>query len=414
MAIGATLVIARAQPGGFTLEQAQATLPALAKQTMRIGINALPLSRVRAGAARVVWSVLEELHKNDPEDCYYLYSDRDFDLPCEGDRWQKRIWSPLRFLPGTLWLQTVGRRMIIRDRLDLFWGSNNLLPLGLPSELGKVVSIYDLILPLYSKYADPLSRSMHWLFAERSARQADRIIADSESTARDLQRIYGIAESKIEVIHLGVGPSFKPQNSVAAAEYVASKYRASKDYILTVGTLGPHKNLITLVRAMKVLRDRGALSFQLLVVGSEGRKKSQVLEVIRTFGLTDNNIRFLGFVPDEDLPALYSGSSLFVLPSLYEGFGLPLAEAMACGVPVIASNTSSIPEVVGDAGLLVPPTEPEAFAEAIRRVRSDEGLRRAMVEKGLMQAAGFRWDTAARQTLECMRNVVRQKHLQRQ
>jgi len=380
---------------------------------MRIGINALPLSRVRAGAARVVWSILEELHENDPENSYYLYSDRDFELPWEGARWQKKIWSPLRFLPGTLWLQTVGRRMIIRDRLDLFWGSNNLLPLGLPRELAKVVSIYDLILPLYAKYADPLSRSMHWLFAARSARQADRIIADSHSTARDLHRIYGISESKIEVIHLGVSPAFKPQDPRAAAEYVARQYKTSKDYILTVGTLGPHKNLITLVKAMKAVRDRGALSFELLVVGAKGRKKSQVLEVIRTSGLTDNDIRFLGFVPDEDLPMLYSGSSLFVLPSLYEGFGLPLAEAMACGVPVIASNTSSIPEVAGDAGLLVPPTEPEAFAEAILRVRSDQALRKAMIEKGLKQAGSFRWDKAARQTLECMRNVVRQKHLER-
>ena len=381
---------------------------------MRIGINALPLSRVRAGAARVVWSVLEELHKTDSENCYYLYSDRDFELPWEGERWQKRIRSPLRFLPGTLWLQTVGRRMIIRDRLDLFWGSNNLLPLGLPPELGKVVSIYDLILPIYSKNADLLSRTMHWLFAERSARQADRIIADSQSTARDLERIYGISESKIEVIHLGVSPAFKPQDPRAAAEYVADRYKTSKDYILTVGTLGPHKNLITLVKTMKVVRDRGAPSFQLLVVGAEGRKKSQVLEVIRSSSLTENDIRFLGFVPDEDLPILYSGSSLFVLPSLYEGFGLPLAEAMACGVPVIASDTSSIPEVAGDAGLLVPPTEPVAFAEAILRVRSDEALRRAMIEKGLKQAAGFRWDKAARQILECMRNVVRQKHFERQ
>ena len=381
---------------------------------MRIGINALPLSRVRAGAARVVWSVLEELHENHSENSYYLYSDRDFELPWEGERWQKRIWSPLRFLPGTLWLQTVGRRMVIRDRLDLFWGSNNLLPLGLPPELGKVVSIYDLILPLYAKHADPLSRSMHWLFAERSARQADRIITDSHSTARDLHRIYGIPESKMEVIHLGVSPVFKPQDPLAAAGYVAGKYGASKDYVLTVGTLGPHKNLVTLVKTLKVLRERGALSFELLVAGAKGRKKSEVLEVMRSSSLTDNQIRFLGFVPDEDLPRLYSGSSLFVLPSLYEGFGLPLAEAMACGVPVIASNTSSIPEVVGDAGLLVPPTEPEAFAEAILRVRSDEGLRSAMIEKGLKRAASFRWDKAAREMLECMRDVVREKRWQRQ
>ena len=380
---------------------------------MRIGINALPLSRVRAGAALVILRIIEEICEVEPENYYYLYSDRDFELPCKGDRWRKRVWSPLPLLPGTLWLQTVGRRMIIHDRLDLFWGTNNLLPLGLPSGLAKVVSIHDLILPLFSKYADPLSRSMHWLFGERSAREADKIIADSQATAQDLKRIYGIPDTKIEVIYPGVGPSFKPQNPGVAAEYVANKYGASKDYILSVGTLGPHKNQLALIKTLKILHDRGALSFQLLVVGAKGRKKAQLLEVIRSSGLAGKDILFLGYVPDEDLPTLYSGSSLFVFPSLYEGFGLPLVEAMACGVPVVASNTSSIPEVVGDAGLLVPPTQPEAFAEAILRVRGDKGLRSAMIEKGLMQAAGFRWDTSAHHLLACMHSVVTRKHTER-
>jgi glycosyltransferase involved in cell wall biosynthesis len=250
---------------------------------------------------------------------------------------------------------------------------------------------------------------MYWLFFGRSTRQADRIIVCSQSTARDLKRIYGIPESKIEVIHLGVNPAFEAQDSRAATEHIENKYGVAKDYVLTVATAGPHKNLITLVEAMKVLRERGALSFQLLVAGAHGRKNSPVLEALRSSGLDDHGVRFLGYVPDEDLPMLYSGSNLFVFPSLYEGFGLPLVEAMACGVPVIASDTSSIPEVVGDAGLLVPPTQPEAFADAILRVRSDENLRKAMVEKGLKQAAGFRWDKTARHHLDCLRKAVSAK-----
>ena len=357
--------------------------------------------------------VLEELRDIESDNCYYLYSDRDFELPCEGDRWRKRVWSPLPLLPGTLWLQTIGRRMIIHDRLDVFWGTNNLLPLGLPAKLAKVVSIHDLILPLYSKQADPLNRCMYWLFAERSARQADRIIAVSQSTARDLQRIYGIPESKIEVIHHGVDSAFKPQEPRMASEFVANKYGASKDYVLAVGALGLHKNLVTLVQAMKALRARGEISFQLLVVGAQDRKNSQVLELLRSSSPSDKDIRFLGYVPDEDLPTLYAGSSLFVFPSLYEGFGLPLVEAMACGVPVVASNTSSIPEVVGDAGLLVPPTQPEAFAEAILRVRGDKDLRKAMIEMGLMRAAGFRWNASARRYLACMQSVVARKQSER-
>jgi glycosyltransferase involved in cell wall biosynthesis len=376
---------------------------------MRIGLNALPLSRIRAGTARTIRSVIEELREIDSENCYYLYSDRDFELPWEGDRWRKRICSPLPLLPGTLWLQTVARQMIIRDRLDVFWGTVDLLPLGLPPAIAKVLTVHDLTWPLYSKIAGLFHRCMFWLFFERSTQQADRIIAVSQSTARDLERVFAVPESKIEVIHLGVSPAFGPQDPRAAAEYVANKYGVSRDYVLTVGTVVPHKNLITLVEAMKILRARGELSFQLLVVGAKGQRNPRVLEAIRSSSLTGADIRFLGYVPEEDLPMLYSASCSFVLPSLYEGFGLPLVEAMACGVPVIASNTSSFPEVVGDAALLVPPTQPEAFAEAIQRVRSDETLRRTMIEKGLSRAASFRWDKAARQHLECMRNLVTAK-----
>jgi glycosyltransferase involved in cell wall biosynthesis len=377
---------------------------------MRIGINAVPLSRVRAGAARMIRSVIEQWREIDRENCYYLYSDRNFELPWVDDRWRKRIRSPIPLLPGTLWLQTVGRRMILRDRLDVFWGTNNMLPLGLPSQIAKVVTIHDLIWLFHPETADPFSRCMYWLFAERSARQADRIIAVSQSTARDLERVWKVPESRIEVVHHGVGPAYRPQDRRAAAEHVASKYGVSKDYIMTVGTVVPHKNLVTLVEAMRILRTRGELSFQLLVVGAKGWKSSKLLAAVQGAGLTDRHIRFLGFAPEEDLPMLYSGSSSFVFPSLYEGFGLPLVEAMACGVPIVASDASSIPEVVGDAALFVPPTQPEALAEAILRVRSDDDLRRTMTEKGLCRATCFCWEKAARQLLECLRNVVTEKH----
>jgi glycosyltransferase involved in cell wall biosynthesis len=361
----------------------------------------------------MIRSVIEQWREIDSENRYFLYSDRDFELPLEGDRWRKRIRSPVPLLPGTLWLQTVGRRMILRDRLDIFWGTFNMLPLGLPSGVAKVVTIHDLIWPLYRETVDPFSRCMYWLFVERSTRQADRVIADSRSTGRDLQRVFEVPGSKIEVIHLGVGPTYRPHEPRAAAEHVASKYGVSKDYVLTVGTVVPHKNLTTLVEAMKILRARGELFFQLLVVGAKGWKNARLREAIRSSSLTDEDIRFLGFVPEEDLPVLYSGACSFAFPSLYEGFGLPLLEAMACGVPIVASNTSSIPEVVGDAALLVPPTQPEAFAEAILRVRNDKDLRRTTIEKGLGRAACFRWDKAACQLLECMRNVVAKKHPKR-
>jgi glycosyltransferase involved in cell wall biosynthesis len=254
----------------------------------------------------------------------------------------------------------------------------------------------------------------HRLLVWPSVQKADRIVAVSEATAQDLQRISDVSGSRIEVIHNGVDPAYKPQDSGRAAEYVAGKYGVSKDYVLAVGTVQPRKNLATLVEAWKILRDRTKDQFQLVVAGARGWKNTQLDETIRRLGLTGNEIRFLGVVPEEDLPVLYSGSGVFVFPSLYEGFGLPLAEAMACGVPVVASNTSSVPEVVGEAALLVSPTEPEAFAEAILRVRGDDSLRKAMIEKGLSRAACFSWGRAAAQLLECMERVVAGKNSARQ
>jgi glycosyltransferase involved in cell wall biosynthesis len=357
--------------------------------------------------------VIQELSAIDSENRYFLYSDRDFELPWEGDRWRKRISSPLPLLPGTLWVQTVGRRMILRDRLDVFWGTVDLLPLGLPSAVAKVLTVHDLTWPLHPEIVDLFGRCMFRLFLERSIRQADELIAVSQSTAQDLQRVFEVPDSKIEVIHHGVGPAYRPRERRASAEHVANRYGVSKDYVLTVGTIVPHKNLVTLVEAMRILRGRGELPFQLLVVGAKSWKNARLREAVRSSSLTEEDIRFLGFVSEEDLPVLYSAACAFVFPSLYEGFGLPLVEAMACGVPIVASNISSVPEVVGGAALLVPPTQPAAFAEAILRVRSDKDLRRMMIEKGLRRAACFRWDKAARRLLECMRNVVTEKHSER-
>ena len=376
---------------------------------MRIGIDARPLSVQAAGVPRVVSSLVRELERIDQENSYFLYSHREFDLPFQSPRWHKRIGLHLSGLPGIVWSLTEGRRAILGDNLDVFWSAMYIPHFALPSRVATILTVHDLESRLYPQTMSLKTYWGHRLLVWPSVRQADRIVAVSGSTARDLQRVLKVPESKIDVIHHGVDPAFNPQDSDRAAQYVAGKYGVSKHYALAVGTVQPRKNLVTLVEAMQILRDRGEGSFQLVVAGVRGWKNTKLDETIRRLGLTGEHIRFLGLVPEEDLPVLYSGSWLFVFPSHYEGFGLPLVEAMACGVPVIASNTSSIPEVVGDAALLVPPTEPEAFAEAILRVRRDKELRTAMIEKGLRRAACFRWDKAAGQLLECIRRTVAEK-----
>ncbi len=377
---------------------------------MRIGIDARPLSVQAAGVPRVVRSLVRELEKIDPANSYYLYSHRDFNLPLGSPRWHKRIGSGASRLPGIVWFLTEGRRAILEDNLDVFWSAMYIPRLALPSHVATVLTVHDLEWRLYPQTMSLKTYCAHRLLVWPSVRQADRIVAVSEATAADLQQVSNVPGSKIEVIHHGVDPAYKPQDAGRAAEYVAGKYGVSNDYALAVGTVQPRKNLATLVEAWKILRGRVKDQFQLVVAGARGWKNSHLDETIRRLGLTGDEVRFLGVVPEEDLPVLYSGSSVFVFPSLYEGFGLPLLEAMACGVPVIASNTSSVPEVVGDAALLASPTEPATFAEAIMRVRSDDNLRKALIEKGLTRAAGFSWGRAAAQLLDCLGRTVAAKH----
>jgi glycosyltransferase involved in cell wall biosynthesis len=177
-----------------------------------------------------------------------------------------------------------------------------------------------------------------------------------------------------------------------------ARYGISRPYCLHVGTLQPRKNLGVLVEAWERLRAEVGEPAQLLLAGKRGWLYDDLLKSVESRGLGDL-VRFADYVEQEDLPALYSGALAFVFPSLYEGFGLPPLEAMSCGTPVLSSNASSLPEVVGDAGLLLDPNEPGAWADAVKRVMEDEGLRESLSRKGLERAAGFTWERCARETL---------------
>jgi glycosyltransferase involved in cell wall biosynthesis len=369
---------------------------------MRIGIDARPLVITSGGIPRVVRSIVSELAQLDPQNEYFFYSHRDFQLPLRMPNWRKRVEPLAHFLPGTLWLQAVAKRRILEDRIDVFWGTAHVLPLGLPSSVGKILTAHDLVWLKYPGTMSWYNRHVNSLLAEPSMRQADRIMAISESTARDLQMLAGIERSKVEVIYHGTSQAYRPRDRAAAGRYIATKFGVSEDFICAVGTLEPRKNLVTLLGAVRRLRDRRSWHHQLLVAGGRGWKESCIHQTVRRLGLFEHEVRFLGYVPEEDLPFLYSGAAVFVFPSIYEGFGLPLVEAMACGVPIVASDCSSTPEVVQGAALLVSPHQPEEFASAIARVIEDQELRVALVERGLKRARLFRWDTAARKVVRIL------------
>lgn len=310
--------------------------------------------------------------------------------------WQGVMSSVIRstfLLPGSL------RRL----SADLFHGLDGWLPAS--ARPPGVVTIHDLI-PLLAPRAFTLKHRlvMRWIKFGRVAKAA-WVIADSAATKGDLQRLLGIPGSRISVIPLGVEDRFHPAQDPGHLASVRATYRLPADYVLFVGTLEPRKNLPALLRAFARLRGRGATAgCHLVLVGGWGWQVREIREALARHG-GHGDVHVLGFVADEDLPALYAGAKLFVFPSTYEGFGLPVLEAMACGVPVVTSTRSSLPEVGGDAARLIDPDDVDGLAEAMGTILDGEALRRDMAEAGLRRARLFSWEAAARETLKVYQMV---------
>lgn len=260
-----------------------------------------------------------------------------------------------------------------------------------------LLTVHDLIGLLFPGNFPPVSRFYWSYWLPRTMRWADQIIADSEHTKRDLIRLLNIPSERIEVVYLGVDKAFRPIEEQATLEALRHKYSLPSDIILYVGTLEPRKGLDTLITAYSVLA--ADIPHHLVITGKKGWYTESLFRQVEVLGLRER-VHFTDYVADEDLPGLYNLAALFVYPSRYEGFGLPPLEAMACGVPVVCSNAASLPEVVGDAALLVPPDNVEALVVAIHKVLNDKSLRAEMRTKGLEQAKKFAWEETARRTVE--------------
>lgn len=287
-------------------------------------------------------------------------------------------------------------------RCNIFHATDHLLPRLKSAQT--VFTLHDVIFKFFPEYHLPLNR---WFLTNAMPyflRRADAIIAVSECTKRDAIRFYDIAPEKITVIYEGVNPSLRRVDDPNRLAEIRACYAKNQPYLLFVSTIEPRKNISALVDALKILRARG-LAQRLLIVGRKGWLYQPTFDHVSQTGMSDV-VDFLDFIPDTDLSALLSACDAFVFPSLYEGFGLPPLEAMACGAPVICSNTSSLPEVVGDAALLVNPRDVGEIANAIERVITDSALRDELRAKGITQAAKFSWERAARETLAVYQRVA--------
>ncbi len=288
-------------------------------------------------------------------------------------------------------------------RLDVLHNPDFIPPLRY-QKAKRVITVHDLA---FLRYPHLLTRSAAHYYGQidQAVRKADHIIAVSNSTAEDLMNLLGVPETKITVIYEAADQIFRPLPREESETFIRERYNLPPDYILFVGTVEPRKNLNTLILAYHMLMEQHGLKPHLVFAGEHGWLSEEVYSLVRELDLQEQ-CHFLGRVTTEGLVHLYNAARVLAHPALYEGFGLPPLEAMACGTPVVVSNVSSLPEVVGDAALLVDPSDVEAWAVALHRILTDDALWEELRTKGLERAKHFSWKKTAQETLAVYERVV--------
>ncbi|WGU93804.1 glycosyltransferase family 1 protein [Paenibacillus dendritiformis] len=290
----------------------------------------------------------------------------------------------------------------MREKFDIFHGTNYTY---MPTRHGKhVVSIHDLA---FMKYPETTSKKIyqhHMKWVPYCAKYADHVITISEASKNDIMQLLDVSEAKITVTPLAADERFRPMLR-HEFQYIFEKYQLPERYVLFVGTIEARKNLLTLMKAHHYVTQNYDLDYKLVVVGAQGWRTSALYEYIRDHQL-QNTVVFTGYVEDKDLPAIYNGARMFAMPSWYEGFGMPLVEAMQCGVPVIGSGMSSIPEVIGADGLLCNPGQPQEWSNYIYSLLSSDSEYKKWSDYSLQRATLFHWSRTAEMTREVYKKIL--------
>jgi glycosyltransferase involved in cell wall biosynthesis len=377
---------------------------------VRVALNAQLLSSAAsyrsAGINRVLQHLLAELPAVPGDEEYLVYAP-------DGAANRRLLSTPrvrrrLTRLPvdrppvRIAWEQTVLPIELLRERADLLHALGFVSPFGWRGKT--VVTVYDLSFLRYPEVFNRSNRFYLGTFTPPSLRRADRVITISESTRQDVIDLCGVAPERVTPILLAADERFKPATPEAVTAF-RERHGLPERFILYLGTLEPRKNVDTLVKAYARLREQGSDDHILVLAGGKGWQYDSIFEQVHALGLTDS-VRFPGFVPADEQALWYSSATVFAFPSRFEGFGLPLLEAMACGTPVVSSWASSLPEVVGDAGLLVDPSDVDGLSSALRQLMEDESQRQAFAAAGLARAQTFSWQRMASETVQVYREVL--------
>jgi glycosyltransferase involved in cell wall biosynthesis len=367
---------------------------------MRIGIDARIAYYSHGGIRSYVVHLLDALAALDDESDYrILYSRKDqAPSPLSSNFHPVACWTPShhRLERWALGIE------ISRLGLDLLH-----TPDFIPPAFGydrSVITIHDLNFLYYPRFLTAESRRYYNDQIDWAVQRADHILADSHATKIDLTSVLGVSSERVTVVHLAADSSFRPVPDEEARR-AARRYALEPGFLFFVGTLEPRKNIPGLLRAYRILLDQKITAEPLVLVGGKGWLYEEIFDRVQALEL-GKQVRFLHGVPDADLPALYSAASVLASPSFYEGFGLPALEAMSCGTPVVVADRASLPEVVGDAGILVDPEDPDDIARALRRVLTEKPLRARMRELGLERASSFGWKRVAQETLDVYCEVL--------
>jgi glycosyltransferase involved in cell wall biosynthesis len=364
---------------------------------LKIGIDARPLHW--PGIGRHIRELIKHLSLIDNKNEYYIYFSSQTNI--NNNRFDNRNFHPVLLSVG---VYTISEQMflplhIIKDRLDIYHSPSSLVvPMIHPCKL--VITVHDLMLKLNPQFISSVSASIYFNIMNWWAlRSADKIITISEFTNNEIISLYPGYKRKITVIHNGVSDLFMPVNDAEKIKRIKAGFGIKADYILYLGTYKKHKNLIALVKAYSELPEDIKDGHQLLIIGKRDVRYPEVPDMVRELRL-ENRVVFRDYIEDSDLPTLYSGADLFVLPSVYEGFGLPVIEAMACGTPVVASRIPVLSEITGGSALLVDPHNIQEMKDSICKILSDKQLSESLSGKGLQQAKRFSWFEAAEKVKE--------------